>query len=308
MSSNTDNVTIIVPIVVISDAVLSAPIISRLEAVEEFEVHTVHLFAPDFKKSYEIMDSLILIEDPDFVLLVGDRIEMCAAMAACFHNDVRAGHMYAGVTNSIATLDDINRHVMTLWSDIQFCEDTQAVNTVRALTSAVGLPCNAYYVGITHFDDIDIDKIRKSELYNDYDMVLYNPVTWGNVTKAMISDVDEIVKAVKHNVLLLSPNADPGNNIATAMISDTLQDKGIKVSVMLTDAPHDKFLSVLKGCEQFITNSSAAIYEAPVLLEPDQIVHIGNRNWARAKGPFMTGASDNIVDILKAKLLDEVKP
>ena len=184
----------------------------------------------------------------------------------------------------------------------------RAVDTVRALTSAVGLPCNAYYVGITHFDDIDIDKIRKSDLYTDYDMVLYNPVTWGNVTKAMISDVDEIVKAVKHNVLLLSPNADPGNNIATAMISDTLQDKGIKVSVMLTDAPHDKFLSVLKGCEQFITNSSAAIYEAPALLEPDQIVHIGNRNWARAKGPFMTGASDNIVDILKAKLLDEVKP
>ena len=307
MSSHTYKVKIMVPIGCRSDAVLSAPIISRLEAVEEFEVHTVHLFAPDFKKSYEIMDSLILIEDPDFVLLVGDRIEMCAAMAACFHNDVRAGHVYAGVTNSIATLDDINRHVMTLWSDIQFCEDMNAVHTVRKLFSTVGVPSNTYNVGITHFDDIDIEDIHESTMYNEYDLVLYNPVTWGNVTKAMISDVDEIVKAVKHSVLLFSPNADPGNNAAAPLIISTLHDKGIEV-VVITAAPHDKFLSLLKGCKKFITNSSSAIYEAPALIEPEQIVHIGNRNWARAEGPFETGASGKIVDILKAKLLDEVKP
>ena len=308
MSSNTDKVNIMVPIGCRSDEVLSSPIISRLEAVEEFDARGIPLYPSNFQDSYDIMEKFIQVESPDFVLLVGDRIEMCAAAAACFHNNVKTGHVYAGVINSMATFDDFNRHAMTLWSDIQFCEDARALSVVIELTSAVGVPCNAYNVGITHFDDVDMDGDSPfTAPFSEFDLVLYNPVTLGECTKEMDKDIDKIVKSVKNNVVLVDPNEDPGNDYAFEVLHESLFNaigaKNVGLAV-LHKVPHSDFLRLMKACAQFITNSSAAIYEAPVLLEPEQIVHIGNRNWARAKGPFETGASDKIVDILKAKLLD----
>ena len=62
--------------------------------------------------------------------------------------------------------------------------------------------------------------------------------------------------------------------------------------------PRPQFLGLLKNCRRFITNSSAAIYEAPHFLKPEQIIMVGDRNRNRPKGPFKTGASDRIVEIL----------
>ena len=44
-----------------------------------------------------------------------------------------------------------------------------------------------------------------------------------------------------------------------------------------------KFLGLLKNCNFFFTNSSAAYYEAPYFLEEKQIVHIGQRNKERSE-------------------------
>ena len=35
------------------------------------------------------------------------------------------------------------------------------------------------------------------------------------------------------------------------------------------------------SCDRFITNSSCSFYEAPLFLEDDQIVRVGNRNRGR---------------------------
>ena len=45
----------------------------------------------------------------------------------------------------------------------------------------------------------------------------------------------------------------------------------------------EKFLSLMKYCDKFITNSSCASYEAPVFLKDNQIIAIGRRNKGRQK-------------------------
>jgi UDP-N-acetylglucosamine 2-epimerase len=104
---------------------------------------------------------------------------MTAAAAACFNNNVPIAHVYAGVNNNIATLDDINRHIITAWSDIQFCESQEAVYRANDIMTAVGKSIkNAHLVGITHLDDLEVSEAMVPDV--PYDLVLFNPVTYGS--------------------------------------------------------------------------------------------------------------------------------
>ena len=91
--------------------------------------------------------------------------------------------------------------------------------------------------------------------------------------------------------IVIGPNPDP----------QIFNNKMIRCNTY-NNLPRPQFLGLLKNCKRFISNSSATIYEAPHFLKPEQIVHIGDRNKNRDKGPFEIGASDKIVKILKEYL------
>jgi UDP-N-acetylglucosamine 2-epimerase len=90
---------ILVPVGCRSDAGLSAPVIKRLR--EHFIVDTISLSPQNFGQSYDWMDRRLCLhehmEPYDLVFITGDRVEMCAAAAAAFHNKVPIAHFYAGV-------------------------------------------------------------------------------------------------------------------------------------------------------------------------------------------------------------------
>lgn len=45
--------------------------------------------------------------------------------------------------------------------------------------------------------------------------------------------------------------------------------------------PQDELLALVKECERFYTNSSCGVYEAPFLIDKEQIVWLGKRNKGR---------------------------
>src|SRR5512138_2605050 len=165
---------ICVPVGCRSDAGLSAPVIKRLK--EHFEVNICELIPQDFGASYQHMHDWLYWHPTDLVFITGDRVEMCAAAAAAFHSKVKIAHFYAGVVNDpITTFDDIDRHCITLWSDIQFCEDLESYLHAGLLKVAM-LPRihgertgaeNAHIVGISHLDDLEVDE-SKVPVEDDY--------------------------------------------------------------------------------------------------------------------------------------------
>lgn len=267
---------ILFPVGCRSDEGLSAPIIKRLKQQDWCKVSTLQLNPQDFFGTYQLVDACCRAAPPDLIFLTGDRVEMCAAAAAAFHNKAKIAHYYAGVINDpTTTYDDIDRHIISMWSDIQFCESEDAEEVVWDLKHSVGLKSNTHVVGISHLDDLVVDE-SKVPLY-PYDLVLMNkpsltdePVTFepGSCIVHIGGNPDGIIRALKD-----------------AYYYGTL--------------PRPQFLGLLKNCQRFITNSSSAIYEAPHFLKPEQIIMVGDRNKNRPRGPFKTGASDEIVRILK---------
>jgi UDP-N-acetylglucosamine 2-epimerase len=291
---------ILVPVGCRSDSGLSAPVITRLRGDPVFQVATCEL-SYDYSTAYLQAHKALLAQGTDLLLVTGDRVEMTAAACAGFNNHVKIAHLYAGTGNNIATLDDVNRHVITLWSEIQFCESMTAAARVTALRKVAGLPhSQVFIVGITHLDDLELDDSLVPK--QPYDLVLYNPPTYclPQEQKTLIErDTMGIRKLLDEGGrfwIIIGPNPDSGNE----MIVRGIREEGGTMGQMYETIPRVQFLGLLRGCKKFITNSSAGIYEAPHFLKPEQIVMIGERNRDRDRGPFQVGASDRIVEVLKA--------
>lgn len=264
-----------------ADKGYSTPIIKRLEESEIFKPYILQLVSSDFEASYNTMNHAIYAWKPDLILVIGDRIEMTGACACAYHNHITIAQYGAGITNyPISTFDDINRHCISLWSDIQLCDNKRAMLNVERMFSIIGKTPNLFVVGITHMDDIELD----TDLVPDYeyDLVLINPTT------TMEDDLKDLPNDVK-NVIRIGSNADP-----------TIYENKLELHsrMFYKNLPRFQFLGLLKHCNRFITNSSSAYYEAPYLINKEKIIIIGERNKNRSSIDCELGGSDKIIEVL----------
>jgi UDP-N-acetylglucosamine 2-epimerase len=286
-------IRVMVPIGCRSDEGLSAPIIRRMEQHPEFVVYTCRLEPRNYSLSYQVVSEWIgsLAPLPDLALIVGDRAEMLAAATACFHANIPIVHVYAGTTNSLATHDDIARHMISLMSDVQICESSHAAFTVANLLTSVRKQPDCHVAGITHLDDLEVDDSLVSA--QKYDLVLYNPVTLGeDVDGRLQADISSIIYALDQGgrrAVLIGPNPDPMIGMAYESLLD-------RVDSYFANLPRPQFLGLLANCTRFVTNSSAAYYEAPHFLKPNQILMVGPRNLTRSQVNAVPGGSDRVID------------
>jgi UDP-N-acetylglucosamine 2-epimerase len=279
---------------------LIEPILKRLRADPSFEIFQIYFDTEvgDFDNAYKYSDYVLRMGEIniDLVLCVGDRIEITAAAAAAFHHNIPIAHVYAGTVGDHNMLDAVNRHVITLWSDIQFCESEFAAEHVAALKSAAGLDYNTHVVGCTHTDDLEIVEGRVYE--EPYDLILFNPLTKTDPT-TIKSELIELIKTLDYSktILWIGPNDDENRDYVIKYFSE-LHGDGEYTIHYASNLPRPSFLGLLKNCDRFIGNSSSMFYEAPYFLKPEQIIHIGTRNASR-ETITQYGASDKIVKILQ---------
>jgi len=297
--------TIGVPIGCRSDEAVTRPIVRELEKRDRFNVDVIDLVPgdPDLTARCVLQHintgnaRAVLPPGIDFMLCVADRTEMLVAAAVAHTSGIPIGHVYAGTGSNVATLDDLSRHAITMLSEIQFCESKIAEGRVNAMKLVAGLEANAHVVGITHLDDLEIDHddVPKEK----YTLVLYNPLTYGpNLVQRVNNEVVEILKMMEGQVILIGSNPDVWPE------GTFFQELRDGADTYWNSLPRPKFLGLLEGCDRFITNSTSAIYEAPELMlgRRDRIIMIGERNRDRDRGPFKTGASKKIADILEVHL------
>lgn len=291
----------LVPVGCRSDAGLSAPIIRRLDEHPKFECHVRDLYPADFQGSYHEVEDFMFKEfdyKNGLMLCVGDRIEMTAAACAAFHNHVKIAHVYAGVVSDPhATLDDRNRHCISIWADLCFCEDEEACEVVIKLWQRIGRfeSYKVHNVGITHLDDLEVDESLVPN--HDYVLILYNPILDKNLQEKEIRQLyaDIFEHLEKKDYIWIGPNPDIKNSVEIQ-----------EWDLAHTNLPRAQFLGLLKNCQKFISNSSASYYEAPHFLKPEQIVLVGERNKNRSTpAKLETGASDKIVQILHEYFRDK---
>jgi UDP-hydrolysing UDP-N-acetyl-D-glucosamine 2-epimerase len=247
-------------------------------------------------------------QDPDVVVICGDRFEQLAiAMAAAYLNKTIA-HIEGGdVTGSI---DESVRHAITKLAHVHFVTNTDAERRVLAMGE------NPRYVFNTGSLDVEIasrvECTVSTERLNGYGvghtvdvtqpflMVIQHPVTTETDNRRHLEETLRAVAAVDMPAVWFWPNVDAGTGEMAERLRHFREhlEPGAARIRFITNVPADEFVSLLNAAACVVGNSSAGIKECSDLGTP--VVNIGGRQQGRLHAEHVVHADYDAPSIARA--------
>jgi len=207
-------------------------------------------------------------ENPDLVVLLGDRYEiLAAAMSALIHN-IPIAHLGGGEISE-GVIDDSIRHALTKLSHLHFVITEKCAERVTALGEE---PWRVHVSGSPRLDFVsNIEFTAKDELVQrlgiDFSgktaLVIFHPLTLENENTE--KQAEELIAALKETDLskvIFYPNIDTNSETIIRMLEDFVGDISNNAKIFKPLEMAD-YLGILNSVDLMIGNSSAGIVESP---------------------------------------------
>ena len=237
---------------------------------------------------------------PHFILLLGDRGEMLGGAIGGTYLTIPVAHVHGGDTTS--TVDEFVRHAITKLAHIHFPATKKAAERIIKMGEE---PWRVSVAGAPGLDSILHQKLRtKKDIAEIYGinflrpllLVLQHPVTIELPHAAQqMRETMEAVRRLKHQTIVLYPNADAGGR---RMIRVIEQYRKYPFLQIYKTVPHGDYISLLKFASVILGNSSSGIIEAPSFHLP--AVNIGTRQGKRERAGNTIEADYRRAEIAKA--------
>ncbi len=233
---------------------------------------------------------------PDWVVVLGDRIEAFAAASAASIGGIGVAHLHGG-DRAEGVADEAMRHAITKLAHLHLAATEQSAARIVRLGER---PEDVLVVGSPAIDglrDLPMMSAREfDELGAPEAIVLLHPI--GR------SDEDErraaaaTLQAVSGlRTLALAPNHDPGRNGVMAAI----RDAGVR---LLDHLERAQFVGLLRRLADrggaLVGNSSAGLIEAAALSPAVPVVNVGDRQAGRERAGNVTDAPEDAGAIREA--------
>jgi GDP/UDP-N,N'-diacetylbacillosamine 2-epimerase (hydrolysing) len=245
-------------------------------------------------------------EQPDFVLLLGDRGEMLAGAIAALHLNIPVVHIHGGERSG--TVDDPVRHAISKMSHYHFTATQDAATRLIKMGERGD---RVFCVGAPGLDGLkDQAQSSRAECLKTADFSENRPVAL-MVFHPVVQEIDdgprqvrEIIDALLNldfQIVLLTPNADLGGNEILQALTATSGHADIRI---FNHLQRQEFLSWLSNADVMIGNSSSGIIEAATFGTP--VINIGKRQMLRQRNA-------NVMDVepdgaaIGAALIDVLK-
>ena len=246
---------------------------------------------------------IIKKQNPDWVVLAGDRYETLTACIVCAYTNTPIAHIQAG--ESSGNIDGVARHAIGKFAHLHFASNHDAANRLKKLGEE---KFRIKTVGAPQLDEIRNYSINKKLNYSKlqsryllpnskkYYLVIFHSVT-EEITK--IKKQAEVLintlENVKEKKIWILPNNDPGSSFIREKL---LKEKNEK-NLIFENFDRLDFLTIMKNSIAIIGNSSSGIIEAPSFKLPT--VNIGRRQNNRFRAKNVIDVKDfNKIKILKA--------
>lgn len=240
---------------------------------------------------------------PDMVVILGDRYETFAAMAAASVAKIPVAHIHGGEITEGA-FDDAFRHSMTKMAYLHFTSTEEYRQRVIQLGEEPSRVFNVGAMGVENIKNLSFlakdESMKKLKISNidKYFMVVFHPVTLESNTAE--SQIEELLKALKqfkdYGFIFIKGNSDTQGRIINNKIEEFVKDTGN--SYIFTSLSIEDYLGLLKYSEVLIGNSSSGIIEAPSLNVPT--VNIGDRQKGRVRAESVIDCEPLIKNIEEA--------
>ena len=235
-----------------------------------------------FIKTIQGFSNFATNENPDLVIVHGDRLEALACTISSLLQKVKVAHIEGGEVSG--TLDEILRHSISKLAHVHFVTNNKAKKRLTQMGE------NKKNIFVTGSPDIDIilkkklpslEQVKKRYQikFDNYSIAILHSVVTN--TKSLKKEVkiffDSLIKSNK-NYIIIYPNNDLGSDIILKHIMTLRKNKKFKT---YPSVRFECFLTLLKNSKFIIGNSSCGIIEAPYYTIPT--INIGNRQHNRVE-------------------------
>ena len=242
----------------------------------------------------------------DYVLALGDRFEMSAAVQAAIPFDLKIVHLHGGET-TLGAIDNIYRHQITIASKIHFVATSKFAKKVIDITEN---PINVYNVGALSLDgvkELDLPKWKNvRELFDIPDkkfiLTTFHPETINpNQNKIYSEIIFKVLEEICQNthVIITLANADTMGSLFRNS-SKALKNKYPMNITLINNFGKNNYFSAMKASEMLLGNTSSGILEAASFGK--YVINVGNRQSGRLR-------SNNVIDVSfnKNEIIESIK-
>jgi UDP-N-acetylglucosamine 2-epimerase (hydrolysing) len=217
---------------------------------------------------------------PDLLVVHGDRIEALAGAIVGALNNIHVAHVEGGERSG--TVDELLRHAVSKLAHLHLVANEEAMRRLLQLGED---PEAVFVVGSPEIDVMLSDTLpalhevreRYEIPFDPYGVMIYHPVTTELATQGRRTE--EVIQGVlrsERNFVVIYPNNDAGSDVIRRRLEELQGHPRIR---LLPSMRFEHFLSLLRGADLILGNSSAGIREAPVYGTPT--VNVGTRQQDR---------------------------
>ena len=241
---------------------------------------------------------------PDIVLVLGDRFEILAAVAAAHISRIPVAHIGGGEITEGA-FDDAFRHCITKMSHLHFVSTKQYRDRVIQLGESPERVFDVGEIGLDYLSSLKLLTRAQTEeslgirfrIRNL--LITYHPVTLENNSSAdqmieILAALDELQDTL---LIFTKTNADTDGRIVNKMVDDYVNSH-LQNSAAFPSLGRLKYLSLMQFVDAVVGNSSSGIVEAPNFRIGT--VNIGDRQKGRIKASSVIDVAPRQADITEA--------
>lgn len=240
---------------------------------------------------------------PDLIVVLGDRFEIFAAVAAAMIARIPVAHLHGGETTEGA-FDEAIRHSITKMSHLHF---VAAEDYRRRVIQLGEHPEHVFLVG-----GMGIDALKRIELMSRESLeesigfqfgsrnllVTFHPVTLEDQSSAQ--QLSEVLRALDElqdtNLIFTMPNADTGGRELTDMVNTFVASH--PNARAYSSLGQLRYLSCLQFVDGVVGNSSSGLAEAPSM--GVGTINIGDRQKGRLSARSVINCPARLADIREA--------
>ena len=250
-------------------------------------------------------------EDPDFLVVCGDREEAMTGALAGAYGNVPVAQIAAGDI-AVGNVDDSVRHAVTKLAHVHLSLSAASAARVERLGEEpwrihdVGNPALDRFTGPPALDRDELSQVLGCDLSQGPILLVIQHVISSEIEDGagQLRTTLEAAKELGFTTLVGSPNSDAGTRAMRDVIRE-FADASPAIHAYET-LPREVFASLLRSVDVLLGNSSAGLLEAPFLGLP--VVNVGNRQREREHAEnvlFVEHDRDAIVHAVERCLFDE---
>ena len=231
----------------------------------------------------------------DLLLVLGDRFEMYAGVAAALPFKIPIAHLHGGESTEGA-IDESIRHAITKMSHLHFVSTAPYARRVMQMgeepwrVMVSGAPSLDQLLNATLLNRQELALQSGLRIEEPFVLATYHPVTLEpDLIQAQLCELLAALSEVDLPVIFTCPNADLGNHTIRHMIHAFAKQKR---HVQIADNLGTRYyFSLMRYATAMVGNSSSGIIEAASFKLP--VVNVGTRQDGRIRANNVIDADDD---------------